>query len=258
VDRALVSDDARPALARLVRKILGPVGRRLGWNPKPDESESDDRKLLREAVLGALGSLGDDDWTLKNARRVADAWLSDPTKTDPDLARIALPLAARRGDAALFERLRAAHANPGTPETRLLALAGLSGFEDPALVERTLGLILDRTIKVQDFRYVFFPLATRRATRDLTFAWMQRHFDELTVAVPAFLRRRFIGVAGAMCDRRRVQAVETFLRPRLENIEGAERNARQSVEEGLRCAALAEKEAPATSRWLIGLASAGH
>jgi alanyl aminopeptidase len=258
VDRALVSDDARPALARLVREILGPVGRRLGWNPKPGESESDDRKLLREAVLGALGTLGDDDWTLKNARRVADAWLSDPTTTDPDLARIALPLAARRGDAALFERLRAVHANPGTPETRLLALAGLSGFEDPALAERTLGLILDRTIKVQDFRYVFFPLATRRATRDLTFAWMQRHFDELTVAVPAFLRRRFIGVAGAMCDRQRVQAVETFLRPRLENIEGAERNARQSVEEGLRCAALAEKEGPATSRWLTGLASGGR
>jgi hypothetical protein len=52
-----------------------------------------------------------------------------------------------------------------------------------------------------------------------------------------------------------VQAVETFLRPRLENIEGAERNARQSVEEGLRCAALAEKEGPATSRWLTGRGS---
>jgi alanyl aminopeptidase len=264
VDRALVSDQARPALARLVRELLGPVGRRLGWNPGPDEAQSpsqpqsDDRKLLREAVLGALGSLGDDDWTLKNARRVADAWLSDPTKVDPDLARIALPLAARRGDAALFERLRAVHADSGTPETRLLALAGLSGFEDPALVERTLGLILDRTIKVQDLRYVFFPLATRRATRDLTFAWMQRHFDELTIAVPAFLRRRFIGVAGAMCDRQRVQVVETFLRPRLENIEGAERTARQSVEEGLRCAALAEKEGPATARWLTGRASAGR
>jgi aminopeptidase N len=183
---------------------------------------------------------------------VADAWLVDPTATDPDLARIGLPLAARRADEALFEQLRRVLAQPATPEVRLLALAGLAGFEDPALVERVLALTVDGTIKAQDFRYLIFPLGARRATRDLTFAWIQRHFDQLTAVMPTFLRRQFTSVAAGMCDRQRVQEVETFLRPRLAKLEGAERNARQAIEVGLRCAALADKEGAATSRWLLG------
>jgi hypothetical protein len=139
---------------------------------------------------------------------------------------------------------------PKTPEVRVLALAGLTGFEDPALIERVLLLTLDGTVKTQDFRYVLSPLGSRRPTRDVTYAWMEKHFEELTKVVPAFLRARLIHVAAAMCTRERVHEVDAFLRPRIENLEGAEKNTRQSIEEGLRCAALAEKEGAATSTWL--------
>ncbi len=250
VDRALVSEAARPAFARFVRDLLGPAARRLGFAPK--RSESDDEKLLRDGLLGALGSLGNDEWALSEAARVTSLWLSDPAHGDADLARLALPLAAKRGDAALFDRLLAVLRNPATPEIRLLALSGLTGFEDPTLVERTLALTLDGTVKAQDFRYVLTPLSTRRATRDVTYAWTQKRFDELTKVVPAFLRARLIRVAAAMCDKARVKDVEAFFRPRIENLEGAEKNARQAVEEGLRCAALSEKESAAASSWLTG------
>jgi aminopeptidase N len=249
VDRALVDDAARPAFARFVRSLLGPIGRRPGWSPKP--GESDDQKLLRDAVVGALGALGNDDWALERAKRVADAWLRDPMHVDADLARLALPLSAKRGDAAWFERVVAVLKAPKTPEMRVIALAGLTGFEDPALIERTLGLTLDGTIKTQDFRYVLSPLGSRRATRDVTYAWIERHFDELAKVVPSFLRARLINVAAAMCTEERVHAVDAFLRPRIQSLEGAEKNARQSVEEGLRCAALAAKESAATSSWLL-------
>src|SRR5437764_213586 len=88
--------------------------------------------------------------------------------------------------------------------------------------------------------------ASRRSaassTRDVTYAWIERHFDELTKVMPSFLRARLIHVAGAMCDKERVRAVESFLRPRVEKLESAEKNTKQAIEEGLRCAALAEKE----------------
>ena len=247
LDRAVVSDAARPAFAKFVRDLLGPTGRRLGWTSK--HAESDDLKLTREAVLGALGGLGNDDWALSEAKRVTEAWLTDPMKTDADLARIALPLAAKRADAPLFDRLAGVLKKPRTPEMRVLALSGLTGFEEPKLIERALGLTLDGTLKTQDFRYVFAPLM-RRATRDVTYAWIEKHFDDLTKVVPSFLRARLIHVAGAMCDKERVHAVESFLGPRVEKIEGAEKITRQSVEEGLRCAALADKEAALTSSWL--------
>ncbi len=163
---------------------------------------------------------------------------------------MALPLSAKRGDAALFDKLVAALKRPKTPEVRVVALAGLTGFEDPSLIERTLSLTLDGTVKTQDFRYVLTPLGSRRPSRDVTYAWMEKHFEELTKVVPSFLRARLIRVAAAMCTKERVREVEAFLRPRVEKLEGAEKNTRQSIEEGLRCAALAEKEAAATSAWL--------
>jgi alanyl aminopeptidase len=248
VDRSVVSDGARPAFAKLVRDLVGPTAHRLGWTSK--RGESDEQKLLRESVLGALGTLGNDDWALREAKRVADEWLADPATTEADLARIAVPLAAKRGDASLFDRLANALKNPKTPEMRLIALAGLTGFEDASLVARTLALTLDGTIKTQDFRYVFTPLGQRRPTRDVTYAWVENHFDELTKVMPAFIRARLINVASAMCDKDRVHAVESFLRPRVEKLEGAEKNAKQAVEEGMRCAALAEKEGAPTSAWL--------
>jgi aminopeptidase N len=165
---------------------------------------------------------------------------------------VAVPLAARRGGDALFDRLLAVLKSPKTPEVRVIALAGLSAFEDPKLVERTLSLTLDGTVKTQDLRYVFPPLSTRRATRDATYAWIEKHFDELARVMPAFLRARLVHVAGAMCDKERVNAVEAFFRPRIEKIEGVEKATRQSIEEGRRCAALAEKDGPATATWLAG------
>src|SRR5262249_17463819 len=108
------------------------------------------------------------------AGRRARAWLDAPATGNADLARIALPLAAKRGDAALFDRLKGVVAHPPTPEIRILALVGLTGFDDPALIERTLGLVLDGTVKAQDLRYLFPALGLRPAGRDVVHAWTEK------------------------------------------------------------------------------------
>ena len=66
IDRALVDDDARPAFARFVRALCGPAARRLGW--RSAETQSDDERFMREAILIALGDLGEDGPTLAEAR----------------------------------------------------------------------------------------------------------------------------------------------------------------------------------------------
>ena len=114
IDRTFVSVALRPAFARFVRALCGPAARRLGW--RAAETQPDDERLMREAILIALGDLGEDAPTLAEAARSrASAWLRRTRATPPpDLARIALPLAARRGDAALCDQLlavlRPAHA----------------------------------------------------------------------------------------------------------------------------------------------------
>jgi alanyl aminopeptidase len=248
IDRSLIGDDARPAFARFVRTLCGPAARRLGW--RAAETQTDDERFMREAVLTALGDLGQDGPTLAEADRRARAWLDAPAKGNADLARIALPLAAKRGDAALFDRLRGVVAHPPTPETRVLALYALGGFDDPALIERTLGLVLDRTVKGQDLRYLFPWIGLRPAGRDLVTAWIERHFDELARLFPAFILGRVVRAVPALCDATRVRAAEAFLQPRAAKLEGVEKDLRQSVEEGLRCAALADAQRDEASRWL--------
>jgi alanyl aminopeptidase len=277
IDLALVTEAARPAFARTVRELIGPTARRIGFGPRPVAVESDDDKLLRESLLTALAQLGEDPWALAEAARLARVWLASlggtmaagteasPAPADPageqivtaDLARIALPLAARRGDATLWNQLVAVLARPVSPETRLLVLSGLTGFDDPILVERTLGLVLDGTIKAQDLRYVFPSLGSRRTVRSVVNRWVQRHLDQLTGSFPAFLIGRLVRALPALCDPGQIREAETLFRSRLTKVEGVDKDLRQSVEDGLRCAALADAQRGATSDWLI-VRSAGN
>ena len=250
IDRALITDADRPAFARFVRALCGPAARRLGWHAA--ETQSDDERFMREAILLALGDLGEDPATLAAAARQARAWLDSPATAAADVARVALPLAAKRGDAALYDRLIEIATRPPTPEARVLALGGLAGFEDPALIQRTLGLVLAGKVRTQDLRYLFPALGLRRAARDIVQAWIEQHFDELARLFPTFLMGRIVRAVPALCDAQRVRAAEAFLRPRAAKLENVEKDLRQSVEEGMRCAALAEASRAEAVRWLRG------
>jgi aminopeptidase N len=248
IDRGLIADADRAAFARYIRKLCEPTARRLGW--QITEKQPDDERFLREAILLALGDLGEDPATLAVAARHARAWLASPATASSDVARIALPLAAKRGDAALFDRLLAIVDKPPTPEARVLALAGLASFDDPALIERTLGLVLAGKIRAQDLRYLFPAIGLRHAGVQIVNAWIESNFDALARMFPAFLIGRIVRAVPALCDEERVRAVDASLRPRAAKLEGVEKDLRQSVEEGLRCAALARAERGDASHWL--------
>jgi alanyl aminopeptidase len=202
------------------------------------------------SVLTALGSLGRDEWALAQAKRVTDAWLTDPFQVDADLAKAALPVAAKQPSEALFERLKTVLKSPRTPEVRVLSLSALASFDEPKYVERVLDMMLDKTVKAQDLQYIFRPLSARRATRDITYAWLEKHYDDVVKLIPRFVVGRLAHVTASMCDAGQVRAAEAFFAPRLAKIDGTEKVLRQSVEDGLRCAALADKESSATAKWL--------
>jgi alanyl aminopeptidase len=247
IDRTFVTPETRPDFARFVRALCAPTSRRLGW--RSAETQSDDERFLREAILTAGGDLGEDAGTLAEASRRARAWLDSPARVDADLARIALPLAAKKGDAALFDRLVDVVMHAPSPETRVMAVAALGDFEDPALIERTLALVLDGSIKAQDVRYLFPSIGLRPAGRDVVHTWIERHFEDLARIFPSFLMGRIVRAVPALCDATRVRDAEAFLRPRVAKLEGVEKDLRQSAEEGMRCAALANAgRADATSR----------
>lgn len=248
-DSTVVSDAARASFRKRVKRLLGPTAGRLGWRPKPGEPDED--KLLRAGVLTALGVLAEDPPVLAQAKRLALTWIEKPEGTDADVAGVSVELAARFGDASLFERLVAALKAAQTPDVRLIALRGLGSFTNPALVERALGLILDGTLRSQDAMRLLLPFGNRRKTADVAYAWLTKRFDELAKAVPPPMMGATARLAATFCDAGRVREAEAFFKPRIERLEGAGRTLANAVETGLRCAALAEKERAATEQWLL-------
>ena len=81
---------------------------------------------------------------------------------------------------------------------------------------------------------------------------MEKHFDELARLYPSYVMGRVVRTVPALCDAGRVRAAETFLRPRVAKLEAVDKDLRQSVEEGLRCAALAEAGQAEAARWFRG------
>jgi aminopeptidase N len=131
-----------------------------------------------------------------------------------------------------------------------MAVAALGDFEDPALIQRTLALVLDGTIKAQDVRYLFPSIGLRPAGRDIVHAWVEQHFEDLARLFPAFLMGRMVRAVPALCNATRVREAAAFLRPRAAKLEGVEKDLRQSTEEGMRCAALANAGRADTARRL--------
>jgi alanyl aminopeptidase len=246
-DGALIDAPSRPAYAKLVRELLGPTAYRLGFVPKKGESPV--QKLSRIDILFTLGDLGEDPWVLAEAKKAANAWLADPTKGDPDIAGLGLTLTAHKGDAAMFDTVLRILGNATTPDVRQRARRALAAFNDPKLVERALGLLLDGTLKSQDRGPMLFVLTRRRATVETTYAWIEKNIDEITKNPPPSLPGVLGRMPATLCDAERVRAMEASLRPRLEKIGGIV-DLNQAVESGLRCATLADKEGEATRSWL--------
>jgi alanyl aminopeptidase len=247
--RNLVDDSVRPAFQRWVAQLTEPVVRGIGLEAQGGDSS--ETALLRRNLLRALGVLAEDTRALETSATQAERWLTDPASADADVAGAALAVRARRGDVALFERILARFRSAASPEQRLIALAGLTAFDDPKLLERTLGMVLDGTIKAQDVRYVFPPLFDRRASRELAYGFIEGHFADLERVLPPSVLGRLVWIMAGLCDAERIARARAFFEPRVSKLEGADKHLSQAREAGELCAAFAAAHKPTLSTFLV-------
>jgi alanyl aminopeptidase len=244
----VVSEKEKPAFAEVVRGLLRPEAVALGWDARP--KDGDPERMRRRLVLFTLGAVGRDPAVLGKARILADKWLTAPSAVDGDRAAIALPLAARDGDAKLFDRIVAVLKGDPTPAERVLAVGAIGAFSSPDLVRRALELILDGTVRAQDQGYVLGGLFGRSETRGVAFGVVAERLDAFLERIPPFARRRLVPVIARSCSAEEVERARALLTPRLAVLEGADRGFAQSLEEGARCAALRAHHEPPLTAWL--------
>jgi puromycin-sensitive aminopeptidase len=206
-----LDDTARPAFARLVERTFRPRLDVLGWEPAAGETA--DERMKRATVIAALGRLARLDEVRAEARRRLERYLDERSTLDPNLVPVVVGLAARGGDAALYERYLERKRTSATddPEEEERFLFGLTSFEDAALVERTLALTFTDDVRPQDRAFVLARLLGVCHARLATWRFVRDHWDTRILTMDPMLRQYVIRGMAQLTPAAIADDVGTFL-----------------------------------------------
>ena len=193
------SDADRPALAATVREIVGPAASRLGWDPKPGESEL--TRQLRGTLIGALGTLGDDPEVQKRARDLYARFEDNPEAADRDLMPALVNILAYSGDASRYEEFKRKFKSPRTPQEEQRYLFALAYFRDRELLRKTMEMTLNGEVRTQTAPSLMHSLLLNPASRYEAWDFARGHWDEMIQKYPDNALPRMCEAVIALLDR---------------------------------------------------------
>jgi len=244
--RVVVEPDDRARFARYVQRVLSPYLEQVGLAPRPGEPRQ--AALLRSRIVPILADEGRDARIRARARAAAEAFLAGDTSAwTAEEMRVLLPIASWDADAEHWERLRAALAAVRSPTLRRNLVTALGSFEAPALVERSLGLMLDGTLRAGDWRTL--ARALRRPALPAAWGFVREHHAALVKRLGPVAAAHLPAVARGFCSERERDAVEAFFR-RQPPLPGRERNVALTLEDVERCAEARDTIAAPLVAWL--------
>ena len=249
VDARLVGAEATARFRKVVEGLFSPAFARMGWDPKPDESDLD--RLRRASLLRGLGGLARSPGVLSEAsarvRRLLD---HGQDALDANLLDGAVGIAARTGDASLFQRLEAAFPGEPDPATKRRYLMALTVFEDAALATQARGLLLDGGVPMQDVAGYVHGLLANREGRDASWRLLQGRWADVlarTGGAP-MLVRRVVEALGNLHTRAQLEEVRAFLAQH--PVPEAQQAVAQTLERLGQDVALRERLMPEVASWL--------
>ena len=222
--------------AAFTRSLLGWQLDQVGLKPRPDEPIAD--RLLRGPLLDVLADAGRDPAVRLLSVSAAETFVADPDSLPGDVAAVAVRVAARTGDAGLWRALVSLVSLDLDPWQRVVVVGALGSFEDPKLVASSLDLVLDGTLRSQD--YVSLVRAVRPSARGAAWSWLVRRYDELVEVLGEKSAPGLPSMGSGFCKREDAQRVNDFFSETAHAPEGTEHNLRLVVEGIERCVALRE------------------
>ncbi len=245
----IVEPAGRPRLAALVRDRLAPAFAALGWEPRPGEDEL--TRQLRGDLVRALGVLGDDPRVQAEATERYAAHLAG-READPNVLPALIAILAHAGDAARYDEFLKRFASASTPQEEQRYLYALAGFRQPALLEQTLARTINGEFRTQDAPFVARVLLLSVHGRELAWAFVKKHWEEMDRQYPKHgLRRLAEGVTG-LATPELERDVHAFFRER--RIEFGGKTLAQYLEQLRIAVRLREREGAALAAYLAPLA----
>jgi puromycin-sensitive aminopeptidase len=246
IDDQLVEGESQRRFRAWIARCFGPQLDALGWEAKPGEEDA--HRLRRAAVLRLVGSIAEAPPVAAEARRRLDGYLVDRSSLEPNLADTVVSLAARHGEADLYERYRQVTASVATPQERRRFLLNLASFRRDDLVARTLAATLTDEIPTQDVAFVYLRLFANPLGRDSSWRFLTRHWTAIRRRVPPLMISRLVDGTPALRDPRYAREVARFFRAH--PVAEAARSLKQALEIFRLNAELRRRAAPGLERWL--------
>ena len=242
----LITDNDRASYQRWLQGFLRPMLNDVGWEPKP--GESDEQRTLRARLFTVLGVDARDPEVLAQARKIADAAISNPDSVDQDLARSALRVAALTGGDTFYNKLVSMIKTEKAPEEYYTFLFTLPHFDDPELLEKTLDFAISPEVRSQDSLSVINGVMRNPAGQKLAWDFVLTHWNAVQKAGGPFASAAIVNATGSFCDARMRDQVKEFYAAH--KIEAAERTYRQSIELINNCIDLKAQQEPQLASWL--------
>jgi len=240
----VVDDAARPTFERFTEAFYRPHFDALGWDARPGDTADD--RLRRATVIGALGELGGAAPITAEATRRLATYLEDRRSVDPNLASVIVGVSAREGDGALYERyLERKRAAASDPEEEQRFLFGLTAFERPELVQRTLAVTISDEVRPQDRAHLFARMLGSRASRLAAWRFVRDRWPEITERLDPMLQQNIVRALAQLTPAAAAGEVREFLPARA--TEETRETVSQTIEQLAIDAAVASRLAPAVT-----------
>jgi cytosol alanyl aminopeptidase len=222
----LVAEPDRPAFEKWVRDLLRPVAAGLG--DVPVAGEPAERTALRSDVFESLAVYGHDPELVAKARAVAEQYMVAPESVDTALAHKSIRIAARNGDAALYDNYLQHVQTATNPQEHDLYLVALTLFPAPELTERTYALMLSDQVKSQDMFHLFALRDYK--TQDVAWELFKENFPAIRKKGGLMAEGELAFASGVFCDAKLRDDSQHFFAE--QHLPGAERlleNGRDTV-----------------------------
>jgi aminopeptidase N len=244
-NRVAATDEERIALAAWIHATFAPEYAKLG---PPAAAESANTRQRRALFFSLLGLYGDDPAIISEARKIAELALDDPASVDPTLREAALSVAARHGDAALFDRFMQTYETSTNPELQASALRSLAQFEDPALLERSLEFAVSGKVRNQDATQQLGISLSIPENRTQTWSFIQSHWNQVRAQFTIDMGERLVSATDSFCSVQDRNNVQQFFA--VHPVEAADVSLRHAIEAIDGCVELRTAQEPHLSGWL--------
>ena len=218
-----------------------------GWSPQPGEPE--DASAARAALIGTLGGVARDPEVLARARELVLQELAQPGSLKPEIVNVVVNLAAIGGDQALYDKYLARSRAVADPEEKYRYLNALTSFTDPALVRKTMDLVLEPEVRNQDAKLFLAGMLGSLDTQRLAWELIQARWDDIQKKTGEFVGNTVIvGGLSAFCDTRTGEEAKAFFAKH--PVPDAQRTLQQALERIDSCVTLSRAQGPKLTAWL--------